>query len=729
LVEYAIQNPSKISSNEKWASIYQYTNKDVLNALPPLLKGISFNLDYLPRCCDLLWQLGRDNKRLTNPYPEHAIRVLSDLAGYNIGKPIQVNSTVLDAIKRWLKDSDAHEHIHSPFDVLDPLLTKEGESTRIRGHTIVSRPFAVSFETTKPIREKAISLLSDCTKSQSTKVVLRALRSLINTLSPPRGLFGRVVLEDEIKQWLPEQRRVLEIIENLVKKTKDSIVHIQVASSLQWHAKKSNQKVVSEKADSIIKAIPDSFDLRITRTIWYRYDRDWDAEDYDQHQKRIKEEIKQITIEFLERFDDGGNAFDFLNGMLIHFQNCGIQAQPGFFLYSLSTTDYELSIEICKHVISNPSSPLSIYLSSLLSGIREENPTKAIELIKLAVESKDSTLCSSIAHGYAREGWNSSIENDEISVIKTLLRYPERAVKYKTVEALSKFSDIKRDKGIQLALSINIDDDEKLADSLCGIFDSKYGISPDELKDEDLKVILFKLTQIKKLDNQLYHLDKFLGYCSSRIPEVVVDFLLKRLDIAEEKEKISGGKYQPLPYHGFHHGLKNIPSSQNYKDILRKVRNRALDPTLIDDFWLPKFFAQISGGFSSVSLEVLYEWVESDDVKKIQAVGVLVKDASCGFVFSHSEFVSRLLEKSYIVDQECYRNVASNLFSLATLGEKSGIPGKPMPQDIRLRDNAKELSKKFPVGSPTQRFYFALVKEAELSIQDSLARDEEIFEE
>jgi hypothetical protein len=221
-------------------------------------------------------------------------------------------------------------------------------------------------------------------------------------------------------------------------------------------------------------------------------------------------------------------------------------------------------------------------------------------------------------------------------------------------------------------LSIDIEEDEKLADTLCNIFNSVYGIPPEELNDGDLKTILFKLTRIRKLDDHLYHIYKFLGYCSSRIPEAVVNFLLERLDIAEEKKKTSDGEFQPLPYLGFHQGLKDISSGPNYKDILRRVRDRALNPTAIDYFWLPKLFAELSDSFSSVCLEVLDEWIESEDVKKIQGVGLPLKDAPPGFIFSHSEFVSRLIEKSYEVGEDCYFIVTSNLSSPAILDATRG---------------------------------------------------------
>jgi len=726
LVEYAIHNPSKAQSNEKRTFGHLFSHRDVLQALPSLLRGIAFNLDYLSRCCDLLWLLGKNDERPTGPNPEHAMRVLFDLAEYDLGKPIQVNYEVLNAIERWLHEANAHENINSPLDVLDYLLKKEGFSTNSRGYSFVFRPFAVSFETTRPIREKAILLLSECTKSQSGKVVLRGLKSLIAGLQPPHGLFGRAVSDDEINRWLPEQMMILEVIEDLAK-SGEPIVQIQIASDLQWFAKRSNQREIAEKAASITGVIPDSFDLRIARVIWNKYDHYWETEDYNQRQKRIEQKTKETVYEFLGRFDNGEVIFDFLNGILNHFQDCGIQAQPGYFLYFLSTNNYELASQICERIIKFPSL-LSTYLHTLLSGIREKRPSRAIELTTLAVETNSVTLCASVAYGYSLGGWASSIEDEEIHVIESLVGHSDKNVKYRAIEVLGRFPSAKREKAIQLALSINIDD-ENQADALCGIFDSKYGIPFDQIEDRDLTTFLSKLIKIKTIDTNLYHLYKFLGYCSSRIPETIVDFLLKRLDIAKEKDATLGDRYQPLPYLGFHDGLKSIASSPNYRDILRKVRDHALNPNAVDYFWIPKLFSEISNGFCSVCLEVLYEWIESNDDKKIQAIGLLVKDAPSDFVFSHSEFVSRLLEKSYTKNDDCYRSVCGSLFSSALSRAKTGTAGQPMPQDVQLRDQAKELSKRFLIGSPTQRFYLELVNHAEASIRDSLMRDEEVLEE
>lgn len=209
------------------------------------------------------------------------------------------------------------------------------------------------------------------------------------------------------------------------------------------------------------------------------------------------------------------------------------------------------------------------------------------------------------------------------------------------------------------------------------------------------------------------------------MPETVVEFLLKRLDITEDVGRDKD--FQPLPYTGFHHGLRGISSSPKYIEILKKIRERALNPRSHEYFWIPKLFLEISNGFSPKCIDVLREWTDSGDKNKIEAIAYILQDAPAGFVFSHSKFVSELLENSYKINDDCYRNVRSYLHCSAVSGTRSGSPGQPMPQDVRLRDHAMELLKKFSTGSPTHQFYSSLIRYAENEMRDKLARDEELF--
>ena len=101
---------------------------------------------------------------------------------------------------------------------------------------------------------------------------------------------------------------------------------------------------------------------------------------------------------------------------------------------------------------------------------------------------------------------------------------------------------------------------------------------------------------------------------------------------------------------------------------------------------------------------------------------------SSEIIFSHADFISRLLEKSYVASIDCYQIIESNLFSLVHSGGYSRLSGQPSPEDEKIRDSSKDLSKKYSMGSVTQRFYVSLSDRAEVYIRDWLARDEEMFE-
>ena len=67
-----------------------------LRDLPPILKRVAYNLKHLPEVCEILWHLGQDDQRETNPHPEHAMRILKELCEVAPGKPGRYNEVVVD---------------------------------------------------------------------------------------------------------------------------------------------------------------------------------------------------------------------------------------------------------------------------------------------------------------------------------------------------------------------------------------------------------------------------------------------------------------------------------------------------------------------------------------------------------------------------------------------------------------------------------------------------------
>lgn len=168
-------------------------NSNILEILPLLLKGVSYNIDYLPYCCELLWKLGKDDSRPTNLYPNHAVRILFDLAEYQYQyrKPIKFNYKVFESIKGIiLKEPDVLDHVNSPIDILAKFLEKETISNEFEGHEFIFKAFGISYKEIKPLRDEVILLLENISKSPKPKIVLKVYEVLNRLLYPPIGAFG-----------------------------------------------------------------------------------------------------------------------------------------------------------------------------------------------------------------------------------------------------------------------------------------------------------------------------------------------------------------------------------------------------------------------------------------------------------------------------------------------------------------------------------------------------------
>lgn len=730
LIKYAINNPLKKSERD-YTPVYEFTHEDVIGKIPLLLKNVSYNFEYLPQSCDLLWDLAKKGMEIKHrkANSNNALTVLIGLAKYEMYKPFEYSSQILTFVENEMKDYRDPKYTCSLIDVLDPILEKEILSNKLIGFEIKLIPCSIPYEKTKEIRRKVIWLIGDQLKSESTKVALRALRSLTNALNPPFGFFGREVSTDEIKMWLPEQMEILKIIEDASKIRTNPLMEISIKSSLAWHAKQTKQLVVANKANSIIKSLLESYDTKLMRAIWYHYDRDY--EKFEKSQEKVSQEIKEVAKEFLEKCNnEGKQVFYSLNEMISKFKASEIEIYPEYFLRSISAKDPGIAGEVCINIISDTSMPLTTYIDSLISGIREINESKAVRLIEAAIDSNDPALCHSIAKGYAHGGWAFRIKYEEIKIITQLLGSIEANTRCLAIESLGHFPNALRDEAIKLALSVEIGNNEKIADTYCSIFNSKYSIPPESLDEAQLKIILEKISKIQVLEKDLYDINIFLTYCSIRIPEELVNFLLERVNMSKRKERGTSDRFQPLPYDGFYDkGLNGISLSPNYKDILRKVRDRALNTDRSDSFWLPILYSYISENFSFVSLEVLNEWINTKNEEKISTVGFLVKEASSDFVFSYSDFVSNLLINAQIINDDCYKKVRSNLLNSVEHGGRTGIPGQPCPKDEKIRDRAQEFMEKYQPGSPAFNFYKWLSEEAIKSIKDWLERDEEMMED
>ncbi|MDX2241524.1 MAG: restriction endonuclease [Leptolyngbyaceae cyanobacterium bins.302] len=742
LVEFTMQNPATVLDQTDFAAFY--THQKVLKKLPPLLYEISYTMSYLPRCCDLLWELVKQTSSEISTSEQSALQVLIHLAEYDVfpRKDLEYNHLVVEAAERWLKDPHAFSYQGSPLDVLDPVLARTYESTRTEGLTITMQEFYVNQEYTQVVRDKALHLIDGCIASEQPKIILRSLKSLDKALANPDTRFSQRA-DNQCEQWVPEQLKILDMISQLVGQTTNPLIQLEILQMMHEHAHHAYDGSVKQQMLAIINAIPVNDQLKLTgalicssRLAWLikpveqpesnsdtsdeSFESDW------QRQCRLSKNICADAVhQLFQTFSDPREAVSEIRVRLDLAVNAGLQ--PEFdelikTLGDLAKTDYLTGI--CSAIIQNPKY-LAAYLGLLLSKLREEDIESAIALAQTAVDTENPSLCASIAQGFW--GGAENLQPLDIDLIRKLAHSDYPGVKKQIFYTLQNISQLEPRLGTEIALTINVGESSELADSLCRFFDPNYGISPEELTHEQLEVILSKLENVADLDQ--CNICRFLSYACSRSARATINLLLARLRNYAKEET-----FYPFPRLGFRHNpnggtvLSGLQDSQDYQDILSEVRDLMMSEELKATSCLPRLFKLISLDLNSVSLEVLNWWINSGDATKVKNASQLLQDASSLFVFKNNDFVANLLNQAASVGSECLKEVRHSLLHTLVFRSLSRTVGQPSPTVVDEREQAMKIADKHPLHSSVRNFYQEIAERAQNTIQEQVEMDEELLE-
>lgn len=729
LVEFAVHNPTSAPEPEWSQHFHAFTHENVRRKLPELIRRIAFSFRHLPRCCDLLWELAKDDDRKLNPYPDHPLRVLTELAEYDPDKPLEYNQAVLEAAGRWLAQGNSDSHLHSPLDVIDPLLAKTGTIVRGHRHGIVMRSAHWPLATTQPFRDGALSLIVGCLDSPQLKVVLRALQSIEEALREPVPYLNMTLSVEDRTQWTPHRLYVLGILEKCSSKVTAPIIQLRLLEILRRAALYGSADEIKRKAHALLTAIPDSFDLRLARLLCQNLhdlcypdeDEDGESVSWQDRQQRANALGRAVATEFLQKHANAKNGFDTLNAMVVTIQQSGREVHPWLILHAISELDGGYSDQLCEQILKSPDCVLAPTFGSLIAKLRRRDLKRADQLISTAIRKKLVVLCRAVANEYWTQRWLENARPQDLKIADKLVAYDDFGVKRLTLMALPSLAKTNPQAAITLALKVEVGACHQLADELCATFTrDAEGIEPALLTSEDLASILSKLAAISRIDG--HYVQKFLAYAAKRDPQAVLDLLLQRI---ESEDTPRGRDARALPFDGFHFPLEGLVESERYQDFLRAVRDRMQRATGMGRYYLPKLFKDISFAFSPASLQVLSEWVTSGDPTKIEVVGSIVSEASHAFVFEQIGFVTALIDRALAAGNTCHRRVLSALANSAKAQSRQGVSGQPFPQDIALRDRAAALAQTLTPGTPIRRFFEGLKQYAEGEIRDQTLRDEE----
>jgi hypothetical protein len=732
LVRWAIEHPTNVieDTGQPLLKAFPPDYDDVLHEVPEVLRAIAYNYAHIQDAADLLWALAQDDRRETNPFPEHPLRVLHGLAEIGVGKPLGYNHALIDAVERWLQSEQPIGRL-SPLDVLAPMLATEGSDDTSDGMSIRFQPFTVNPTAVSALRQRVIDVaLSELDQNDVARQV-HAIEVIGSSLRYPAGLFGRQVLDTERGAWTPVFVSTLDALAaKLAEGRADPLLSGVVRRTLKWHLEYAKGPT-NEAAHRVLANVPTDLIARVSTAL------------FDGTGGLLRPE----GVSYQDHETDSMAHMDTLAQELVEAKACtsivelietrlGIQkaalpppaGNPGVFVWRLAKGHPEVARAICGRIVLDPTSVLASILPVTLSALADNDLDEAVDLARDMLATDAPTIRRDVAQAF---GWNrglrSTLSPKEIELLGEFTGDTDPVISQSLLFAVRRLIENHRAEAIDLVLRVRFEHSPEVADEVFQLFEGPESLRWDELTQVSVDDMLRQLVDCPSIER--FWVCRFLTDLSAAQPEEVVNLLTARVERWEQTaEVLPYGAYDPLP-HQWTHPFRIRPNprfSMILKGILEWIGRDSQSWKRRDAGG--RLFASVAQVFDSPVLSLLEESLVAAGASQMATLGAILRHAPRSLVYEQVEFVSRVLRAAVKVGADAHQDLAGALYGAAISGMRQGTPGQPFSEDIEQRDKGLSIAQSLPSGSAEEQFYRSLSSAAAEAIRWHVDRDEKLLD-
>ncbi|MBK9264558.1 MAG: AAA family ATPase [Polyangiaceae bacterium] len=722
LVEFALQLPPLTDTAPKSRVLLSETS--VTNELSPILQRIALHRQHLPEAVDSLWALGRDDVRLQSPHPDHPMRVLREFASRAHTLPVGFHEALLDAVERWQMVPHAHDHQHSPLDVIDTFLAES--DAPISDDALASRQ--------RRLRTRALESLARAAGSSNRRAALAGVRGLEGVLTDMATHSSAGFPEADWRDG--ERLEVIEMLRKTATSAADPVVHFAVADVLRWAAHRTPNDTICIAAELALADVPDSSERRLYEALTQRPPAQRAGLDLDappssrllpetrNNEPRGAETARIVIDEWMAKGPLPAAFVQQTAEALDTLSLAGKSGSPRVLLQVLSLKHPEAAAKACEVIMQSPDGPLGPHVAALLHTLRESAPERAAGLVQNIVTGSNATLCASLAQAFPR--WVDKPRNGDREALRALLGHPDGFVRRAALGVLRTLAKTAPHDAVALAVEVDLSEGAEAVETLFGALDGGKLFVGDALSVEEIVAFLSRLSAATNLEG--HSTIRFLHFAGKRLPEETALLLIERIERLVGPGVLAIENFVALPSEGLGSILARLPESPEWVAILRRIRQLARSRSNVVRTQAARLFQAASKNYSPVAMDVLSEWLEAARAEELEAVSALLEEAPASLLFSHVNLVATLLRNSHALGGALFDTVQNALLPVA-MGQGRMRGNGPQMTDAALRTQAREAAAKLAPRSPERRFFEAIVKHTETLIaEETAAEHDDLFD-
>jgi transcriptional regulator with XRE-family HTH domain len=196
-----------------------------------MVRNAAYTYNHLQEACQLLWTAGRTDSRPLHQQPSHGIRILKELAQFQVNKPIEYVREVVRYALALLERPNSLKFTYTPFSILEGPLCTEMESTSFSRSTMTITRFQLPLDRVQSVRDEVTRALIKYLREGPPRRAFLAAQTVAQALrSPMHG-------DTSDHAWKSEHVKLLKELKHLLSEVHLApVVLVRLAQSLSWHA-------------------------------------------------------------------------------------------------------------------------------------------------------------------------------------------------------------------------------------------------------------------------------------------------------------------------------------------------------------------------------------------------------------------------------------------------------------------------------------------------------------
>lgn len=660
-------------------------------ALGALLGSAAQNLEYTDAALSLLWEAVRD---LPPRSPYIGVDALSAFQAFgSYQAPPVLQDIYLGCVLRFLADPNVEEYRALAVELLRPLTSREGTTTRWQRHALALGSYSVNAAAAEPQRRRVREALSDRCLTAGPRTRVAAAELLVGMLHQPFGFFGQRVSDEVVRQWRPEQVALLDAIGGILGESDDPLVVRVLRDGLDWHLEYSTIHGVKSRVRRIQRTHPASSEELLLRTITHGLD----EANYASMLTRVRAIGEAILLEtpepraVLDRVDD----------LLRRFGHCqpGRQTDTGPLLATLAELDAEWALAAVRIMVTEPERPSALAVGVILERVAEQRPD-AVRAELLELHTSPDPLLRRMAANYVGRAlsWGSSAGDPERLAAIALASDPDVEVVSRMAQVAHHLAEQDPDLARAIVLAISRFDEGEVAETVCMTLERGIGV-----EDGDEDTLLTRLTVTSGVGH--WH-RVYVKQLFRRRPARALEYVFGRLDHGRPNG------YDPVPFDGL--GGDLLAGQEDLRaGALDWLITAAVGRQSLFAIDVAQVFWDLAGAGHEGHELIADAVVQGSEARRELALDIL-QSAAPFRVLNSPDWVATLLDQCPTSIRPRLREA---LLIAAESGSRHGPSGHPFPQDIALREQAENHAANSQPGSRAERLWKDLTAYAERSIE------------